>query len=97
MRTVWKFSLGNAGHLHTVLAPSPTFIHAGDDGSGQRSIWLEVTPGAAHDEFHTVVVGTGFPLPDHPRIHLKSWVDAGGFVWHLYQLKHKFDYGGGRN
>ena len=55
---------------------------------GERlQIWVLVDPTAPVECRVFRIYGTGWPIPDEPRLHYLETAQSGEFVWHIFELK----------
>jgi hypothetical protein len=83
MAAIWKFPLDHKSGIQQVVAPGlgKAVFFAMQDG--QFHVWAKVKPGEVDVHRKFQVCATGEEIPHHWR-HVGS-LQAGGFVWHLFQ------------
>lgn len=89
MKTIWKYPI----HVRDTVAIEmpkeahflPTVATARlEYGEHGLVVWAEVDPDQPTETRILYVVGTGNPMPEHPKQYLGTAID-GRFVWHVYE------------
>lgn len=92
-RRIYKYSLGMVGSRHTVYIPKNSVPVKFEQQHGQFFLWVEVDTGVANEPepFESVIVGTGWDVPDNERLQYFDTCFVDGYVWHLYlEMKNIF-------
>ena len=87
MQTIWKFELDGPQARQTVKMPLGATILSVQMQNSKPSIWALVNdaePRVGHRIIH--VAGTGFPCPGLTVGQFLATVQAGPFVWHIFDL-----------
>ena len=86
MRQVWKFPLDITSRTPVMACLiAPVVLVDIDPASGNPAIWIEADWQAwLQVERSFFVLGTGWDVAPDLKHH-GSCIDAGGFVWHIYE------------
>lgn len=83
MKKVFKYPF-NIGAFNLEMPYGAKILHVTDQ-NGTPCLWAEVSPDGQHELRRFVIQGTGHPIPEDGRFHVKTFL-SGDFVWHLYEL-----------
>jgi hypothetical protein len=86
MKTIWKYQLPRIPHTRFVLPRGAEIIHVGAQ-EGTLFLWALVDTEARPEAREIMLIGTGIPWPDLPRLHRHlGTVQLEEFVWHVFEL-----------
>ena len=87
MQTIWKFDLNGPQDRQTINMPLGATILSVQMQGSTPSIWALVDDAEARVGKRIIhIVGTGFPCPGLVARQFLATVQAGRFVWHLFDL-----------
>lgn len=88
IRTIWKFELQLVGPTALEVKEGAKVVHVGVDPEGKPCVWIELDPSSGQSAtLELAIFGTGHPIPDAVSHHVGSFMEAGRFMWHVYQLR----------
>jgi hypothetical protein len=86
MKAIWKFPIPLGVITGVEVDPGASVKHVdADPASGHPAVWIEVDTDADKTERLFRVFGTGHEI-EAGWEHRGSFVEHGGYVWHIYEL-----------
>lgn len=87
MDTIFKYPLPVSGATQVDLPVGAQVLHVDHQGdAGLLFLWAIVNPDATRTEPRVFeVYGTGHPMAEAPRRHLRTVMAPGALVWHVFE------------
>lgn len=86
MKTIWKFPLPLDRDIELQMPQGAEALSVGIDAQERRVLWARVETTAPKESRYFNRCGTGFELPPDAARFVGTWMEAGEFVWHLFEV-----------
>lgn len=86
-KSIWKYDLSIHAECEIEVPTGSEVLHFGIQNDSFR-VWILVNPDAnIKEKVRLVIRGTGWDFDASEMGEYKGTVQAGAFVWHLFQIK----------
>lgn len=85
MKTIWNYPFHVNDTVALEMPKEARFLPTvATIGGNMLVVWAEVDPDQSTETRILYVVGTGNPIPEHPKQYLGTAI-MGPLVWHVYE------------